>query len=326
MPLILLFLFLGMAPLSAQEECCFEPCYMLSASALYWTACQDDLDFAVEDGAAQAGSFLVGGKVRSLEYGWDTGFRLRSSECLPYAGWKLETAFTMWQVKNRAQANAPAGGILHASLFPGVYDDNAIFASHAQAELTTHYNVLDILLANTCDCECGCELRPYGGIRILWFRERIVTEYTGRSFASTGDNAHWDVHFNAAGLALGIKGKQAICGTLSLTGHLGGAILGGEPKHRTQWFKATPLVIGTPATLSVTDTSCLVVATWDASLELTYDSCCCGFPVLLAAGYEAQDWWNMPRPRRYFDGTPTESNHAGRLLLHGAFLRLAICY
>lgn len=304
-----------------------EPCIALSADLLVWSACQSDLDYAITDQGSGPGigptGILIGGNVHYIDFDWDAGFRLQAGYKMPWGSFTLNAIYTYWHVNEESHANAPPGGTLHANLFPAVFDSLA-HAADSSAHLQLHYDTLDVLLATRYNWGSNFIARPYAGLRVLWLKERVHANYSGLDFA-VGDFADWDVDLTAAGLTLGVRGSTPLFSGLQLIGHFGAAILAGEPNHHYRWFKATDPV-ATNTFLDLDDEHCLVCGEWDASLGLAYELCLCNLPIQIAIGYEVQDWWNMPRARRFFEATPTNDDHSGRLTLHGGFLRASFAF
>lgn len=311
------------------DDCCGgEPCAYISGDVLAWSACQSGLDYAVSDnGRGVAGSAAVlDARSQRVEFGWQAGFRIHASYRLPCDCWSLEATYTHWNIANDDHADAPLGGILHAVQYPNNIAGGR-FASSARSHVRLNYNTLDILLAKTFQCADSCfAFRPYGGARILWFRENVRTDYSGLNFAAVGDFAKWETNFTAAGAALGVRASYPICDGYHVIGHLCGAVLGSDPEFRHHWHLTPPFDANTNSDLKERNRECLVMGEWDASLGIAYDWCPCGWDIKLAAGYEIVDWWNAPRMGRFATIEPTRSDDNGRLTLHGAFFRAGVAF
>lgn len=209
-------------------------------------------------------------------------------------------------------------------------------AVHTRVKLK--YELYDLVLSKNFGCDCWTAT-PYIGARVLWLRESLQNDIEGSYLVTPtsapvagGHGYTWKAKIPAAGITFGVHGRYCFCGPLNVIGHLGVSVLGGKAKSHDNYRSFTSLDC---SRLRNRGHHCQVVTGWDGSLGLGYDWNFCTCPVRLGVGYEIQDWFNLPERVRYvnkntIDGAPIStiqtSDGAGRMTVHGLFVRVAFAF
>lgn len=244
--------------------------------------------------------------------------------------------------------------------------------SVVRSRVKLKYELFDLVLSKNWECGCWF-LTPYIGARVLWVRESLRNNIAGTWFkpgpppgplplfaaemsssdadpfmdgvAELGDppigtlisSAYgfaWKQKIPAAGLTLGVYARYSLCCEWSVTGHFGLSVLGGKVKYHNNYYPFTSL--GSP-TVQYRAHHAQIITGWDGSLGLSYDWDFCVCPIRIEAGYEIQDWFNIPERVRYFNknittdvasplSTAQTSDGHGRLTVHGLFVRLGVSF
>lgn len=321
-----------------EPTCCEEPCVAMWADWIYWNSCQDDFDVAITN-ADQTNTELTNAETKFFDFHYKPGFRIGVSYRLPCSGWSLEAIWTRLHSKQHETFDPNIGGEIISTQLPNNFVRDVVYAE-SHSELKTKYDVLDLLFAKTmCWGDCF-RVRPYGGARFLWFKQKLTTDYFIVSGGSDFDEAFWRTDLPAGGVTLGFEGQYPLCGAISLIGHFGSSFLGGQVKHHQDWHSVGDDVAQDNGTWdSERRHHCQFIGGWDASIGINYTSNFCNCPWFVSVGYEIADWWNMPQRPRFVNGVfvggeaafinslgQITSDSGSRLTFHGLFVRLGTAF
>ncbi len=260
----------------------------LQFDVLFWQASESDLGYGVQN--LNGHSFLNDGEILIPHFEWGGGFKIGLGYNIPYDGWDLFFQWTRFYTNNGSHGvSAEDGGI--------------IYPTYVNAELLTTINhsgqVGPILSGfqgassfwnlklNLLDGELGREfrvrkwltLRPYGGLRSAWIRQRFQVNYSNGTVFSgtlirpfTGQNlsVHMKNNFWGLGLRGGVDSDWGFGEGFSAFGNLAASLLVGQFKIEQIETRTTASPIETR--LNITDTSFVARPILDMILGLRYES------------------------------------------------------
>lgn len=346
------------------SSCCAPPSclgnFRLFADFLYWNVCQNNLDYAMTvtdvnglDATMSIGPdtfpiWLQGNyKVKSVSSKYKPGFRVggfySAGGCC--GGWDFGIVYTQLDshYTNHVFSHG-AGELVLPTQIPNLADAAELLFRNvlggdspaARSKLSLNYNMVD-LLATTSYSSGGCfAWQPYAGVRFLEIKEKWNIEYTFNPSVSSLPvtsillTSRWHSKIPAAGLTAGISGSISFCDCFSVIGRVGASCVGGRAKARTHLtgdFTADSSVSGSAAPTRVSKNKCSILTGFEGALGLAYTFKCCQTGVQIAAGYEFQNWYNVPTPIEHGILIPgIESNPSSNLSLHGLFVRAGIAF
>jgi hypothetical protein len=305
---------------------CAEPCndlcgFFFGAEGLYWTACQDNLEYASD---INGEPFLVGpGKTHSLHYDWKGGVR-------GWLGWHCdggEGRFVYTWIKNEADGHKHSEDnidLIALLVHPGT---NQSIASFASGENEFEYQTLDMLFGNNLSYCCNkIFIHPFYGVRALKIRQDFSMVYSGLDFETPTIITARSL-LKAAGVNAGVDFQYTIFKHLGVYGGFGGSILAGRIESHQKQFSVGELLF---REVDLDDDLRVCVPGYQISAGLTwYIHCHRYFTFLLSAGYEFSHWFRVPTTRRFYDDVNhgvSGSVRKGEMTLHGATLSIVFAF
>lgn len=286
----------------------------LGGSFLYWTACQNHLDYAVDDTDDFDDVEVIGpGHRHFLDYNNDFGYRVwigtRWGDC-----WSLRLVYTHFDIEARDSVDRTdkEGIFLRPTMFhPAsslkIYQDNSnVFhtgrADKANGTNHLNYDVLDALVSKPC-CLCDAFLfRPYFGVRYLWLDQKLRVSYEGQDFQPKPNEGRviFDSEYDGIGLHIGTYYDVDLCNCFGLYFDFGGSLIAGEASnhHKETYWRET--LSHERVDIDVKECECSCLPGYNLGLGLTYENTICGCWCFIARiGYEMNHWFNTPRLPRY---------------------------
>lgn len=194
----------------------------------------------------------------------------------------------------------------HDIIGPSVID-TVLFAT-LDHELT--YQDYDILFTSSYCLKPCHTLRPYFGVTGVLFDHHIFSTWQqdgGNNTIHDGTTT-WDSCFSSIGFKLGSQYTFALCSGLQFYGAASAAVTVGDNDSVVSFEKIITAqgLEPTVADYSFKDGECIFVPGYQISIGLLYDLCLCGFQLELVAGYEFNQWHNVPNLRRFLSEGPPE--------------------
>lgn len=327
-PLLLLLCWHSLNATVCPSDChsCTEPCndlcgFFFGAEGLYWTANQEDLEYASD---VNGEPFLVGpGKTHSLNYKWNGGAR-------GWLGWHSdggEGRFVYTWIKNKAEGHKRSeDGINLSALLIHPAADQFV-ASFAGGRNQFEYQTLDMLFGNNLSYCCKrIFIRPYYGARALKILQKFDMTYAGIDFPVPSSVTARSL-LKAAGVNAGVDFQYTFLRCLGVYGGFGGSILAGRiQSNQKQFIHSHPIVnqvrLKENLRVCVPGYQLCGGLTWHISIHRYFD-------FLLSVGYEFSHWFNTPTTRRFYDDVNhgvSSSIRKGELTLHGATLSMTFAF
>lgn len=341
----------------AQTSCCGGN-FKLFGDFLYWNLCQNNLDYALTvtgvnglDASSQIGPdtfpiwFQGNYKVKTVSSQYKPGFRVGgfySGGCC--GSWDVGVIYTQLNSHyTNHVASKGSGELILSTQIPDLGDAAELFfrsalgsdSPSARSNLHLNYNMADILASTSYSSGSCFTWQPYVGVRFLEIKEKWDVAYafnpTTSSIPVTSIllTSRWHSKIPAAGLTAGVSGSLSFCGCFSVIGRIGASCVGGRAKEHTRLtgdFTAGS-TSGSAAPTSVSKKKCSVLTGFEGSLGLAYTFQCCQTGVQIAAGYEFQNWYNVPTPIEHGVIIPgIKSNPSSNMSLHGLFVRAGVSF
>lgn len=311
------------------EQFCPDEChFFIGAEGLYWTVCDNDLDFAVDFDHSK--TKILDGHTHFADYDWRWGARvwIGWNWC---CGWDSTICYTWYRGKRdktidrRDQDTCLKASLLHPST-------ELSYAKKASSDLELKYQTLDLLFGRTVTyCENSLVLRPYFGARGLYLNQEQEVIYEGGDFDASppgyiGDQyatparVTWESKLKVGGLTAGVDMDYRWCSGFGIYGSLGASILAGhtDNDHLQVLLDSTDAIISKHIDLD--HDHCIAIPGIHLQGGVNYHWSC-GECLLMKFHilYEFNQYCNTPHLRRYSYGNEgvSSSGSAGNIALHG---------
>ena len=302
---------------------CICPCndmcgFFIGAEGLYWTACQDDLEYAADVGE---GGILVGpGENHSLHYPWKTGIR---------GWWGIHCAggegrFVYTWIQNKAHGHKE-GDLIATLIHPA---SPGFEASEARGHNQFEFQTLDMLFGNNLSYCCDAIwIHPYFGARAMKLYQKFNVHYNGIDFENTGIvKAH--SLLKAGGITAGFDMLYKFTPCFRIYGGFAGSLLGGRAEaHQRQQSNVNGDI---ETQIDLEDSKFVCVPGYQARAGLAWRFHCTNYyDFLFTIGYEFSHWFRVPTTQRFVDNVNegvSESLTRGGLTLHGATVSMLFAF
>jgi hypothetical protein len=284
----------------------------LSGEFLLLTPRQRGLDFAITD---PSNNLAPNGRVESLNYETQPGFRATIAYRVPGHGWELGLTYTYFNSRDDAVVAAPPGGLIYPTLTKAGLTNDALGAL-ARSRLTL--NVYDIELGRHWDTDETLRFRLVGGVRLITVRQSLEAFYDGRdadlAFVRTESN------FDGAGPLAGVESWWALTKSIGVFGRATGGLVTGtmrNPYRETNNGGATVYA-------DVSDRYALTVPFATVGIGLSYEY----RGLFFRAGYEVTNYFGLFE-RPYYTNDFAEGkvmNRSTNLALDGVFLQFGLSF
>jgi len=318
------------------EECCLQPidfnefgnfevedplCLFLTADFLYWQAKEDNLDYGIT--TASGFDFpIFEGEVLAMDFDFHPGVKVGFGvDFYWHDHWDLFGEWTYLNSHNNSEASF-ADFTIAPSLIPPSVVQNSV-ASSAKANWKILYNTFDINLGRPFYSGEMLRLRPHGGVRGNYFRQKYSANY--RISEPLNEIITMTTTFNSWGVGprVGIETDWLLGYGCKIFGNVGFSLLFTLFNTREKGQDAV-LSLGS---VSITPNSYIdkrhhnmARANLESILgigwEWYFDNC--NWHADFTAGYEFQYWPDANGDIRFFD-TTAKGIHGtgGNLVLHG---------
>lgn len=329
----------------------------VEADWLYWKPFQSNLDITLPFPSTiphcVLGSNdpeLIGeGHVRFMEYDWDSGFRIAISKNLCRDDWRLKAVWTHWKGEAHKTASLFDPSLALAPLLYQPAQTFETFAERAKGHLDLTYNVVDLLLGRALCMSRTLVFTPSIGVRYVNIHQKTHVEYSGGAFDTPSGpcfinipdlakaKIDWTSSVHAVGIHAGFDTSYQLCGGFSLVGGFGASLLAANTdQHQKQILRET-LTARQPEPRTKDNLVDLKEDEWiglpglDLFLGIRYERCvCCDRAVVSAqVGWEFNQWWELPRFRRWVDDRKpylSTLSVGDSLLLQGLTVRAGVSF
>jgi len=316
----------------ACNQVCPDEChFFLGAEGLWWTACENDLDFAADFDAATA-DILGVGKIHFADYDWNWGVRgwMGWNWC---CGWDATVSYTWFKTDGDKFVDTTEEDIslIASTLHP---DTGLTTADTATITLDLKYQAANALFGRTVNfCGDTLVLHPFIGFHGIILEQEQVYLYEGGDFG-TGSTATparvtWDSKLKGAGLIGGADFNfSSSCG-LGILGSIGGSVLASKAdvEHLQEILDITGNVNETDIALD--EDQCICVPGLHVKAGFGWDFDCGGCLLMeLHVLYEFNSYFNTPHLRRYsFNNVAVSSSGtSGNVTLQGITVGASIFF
>jgi|JI10StandDraft_1071094.scaffolds.fasta_scaffold01504_2 hypothetical protein len=275
----------------------------LSADFIYWTARLDGLTYAkTGHGNLQNNVNPKKGKVQSVNWSWDPGFKAGLGWIFCHGCWDMNLQYT-WFYTNvgatkRSNFLQPSYDIL-----PDAINADDITFTNAHAHYDLHFQVGDLELGRNYYVSRYLKVRPFIGIKGTWQKQDYNTFYDAIPIATLQETFNAMTRFNSSTWGLGMRGglntswqfskNVGIYGNLALTGIWLHYDL--DRKDTFETIEGNPQVPPTKiTTYNIQDHLRLIkpVLEFGIGLRLEAYFACNRYHLLLQGGWESQIWIN----------------------------------
>lgn len=290
------------------------------ADFLYWTTCQDNLDYAVDHSTEDGAPILLGEKdTHFIDYDWCPG--VRGYFGLELCGFAVTGQYT-W-IKNRANGYknyTNENAVLIASLLHPESDTRQAAIATGLQDLW--YQAADLLFSKEIEfCDDKLILRPFIGPRWMKIDQKQKVTYEGEEFAANSEQVRWESSVCGVGVLVGADlFYRWVCG-FGMFGQLAGTVVGGRTEN--EQIQVSLDSSGNdvdPPRISLEEKQNVCIPGYQLQAGITWDTCCCdSLYIRFRFCYEFNQWLNTPEVRRYHYQNAGVSNAAtdGSIALHG---------
>lgn len=253
--------------------------FFTRADILYWTVCQGDLGYAVDQENNQ-----ISGEIHSVDYDWDLGFRILGGYRGGCNGW--DTTFVFTTYSNSGNDSAESNNFLFGSLVHLDTGNNGNLFRSAIANIDLCYHTIDLLFGRTlCFRNDTVNVHPFFGGRVLRIEQSLKAKYqdpivsiSPKDLSSDSViDVEYDSKYNGIGLHCGIDYSQKLYCGFDLYTNVSGSLVAGEAEgcnDQINTFSDGTEII-TEQDVDVKARQKLVVPVIHLEGGLQYDTCVC---------------------------------------------------
>lgn len=313
------------------EQVCPDEChFFIGAEGLWWTACENDLDFAVDFNANET-EILGSGSTHFADYDWKWGVRgwIGWNWC---CGWDSTLSYTWFRTEgtNIIDRQDEVDQYVKASLLHP--NTGATDATRATADLELKYQAADLLFGRTVTyCENSLVIHPFVGFHGIWIEQDQEYLYEGGDFVSTPADfiggifatparVTWESKLKGAGLKGGVDMNFRWSSGFGIYGSASGSVLAAKTdvEHLQEFLDADGVVTTTDIYLK--EDQCIGVPGLHLQGGFNY-SWACGECVMVKFHvlYEFNSYFNTPHIRRYSYNNEgvSSSGTSGNITMNG---------
>lgn len=295
----------GMINPAARPTVCNGVDVFVVGEFIYWKPSENGLGFAIED--PENPLFLTDGHVENPKFKWSPGFRVGLGWNMCHDGWDVYLSWTRLNSHAKHTDHAPNGGILMPTfenpnfLVPPQDILDFTLVSEAAMRWKMRLNVLDLVLGREFFVSKWLTLRPFGGVRSAWIRQKDRIEYETIGFIPrdhriTMRNKYWGI-----GLVTGLNSEWGLGCGWSLFGDASISLLYGNIKvhQRERVVNITPEV----TRLKVHNDQKLGRAVTDLAAGVRWETYFCDddFRLRLQAGWEQHMFFGQNQLMNFVD-------------------------
>ncbi len=236
-------------PLSSDPCCCDSGEFYVTASAFYWNAHQDGMEYAVlnERVDTQYQGTLFKAKYINPDFKWRWGFKVGLGYNSTHDGWDVEALWTHYKGKaSRHDDTASAQGTtllpLWSDFAPAVANpvgavatQGILFATDIKSSWKLKLDIADFVLGRQFWTSKYFNMRPFIGLRAAWIRQDFEIEHRGGSWSGTfnqgnvfNNEVELDNDYKGVGVRGGLDGAWNFNKSWGLFGSLAASILYGR--------------------------------------------------------------------------------------------------
>ncbi len=296
----------------------------ITADYLYWSAHEDNLEYAVTGNPSDLTESTRQGSVKNTNFRYQTGFRGGLGFSFDHDLWDSDFNYTWFQSnKNKGHTHvhsAKAG--LFPSFTPALVTPEGSFFSHAKTIWQLHFNSLDWELGRNLYISKYLSIRPFIGLKGTWQQQKDVNNYkltTTTDYKIPYQNL-LKSYFFGVGARGGINTSWHLSGTWSFIGDLAlSGVWGQFNTHRKDYFKLE----GEDKVTSINKKNHFntIIPVLELCLGIKKDAWFSEdrFHISVQAGWEEQIWWDQNK-FSLTNGVP----RGGDLTIQGLTARIRI--
>jgi hypothetical protein len=201
--------------------------FFVTLNALYWQPKTGGTEYAYTDQDTQ-GAYPRKGRVKTMDFDWDYGFRVGVGYNLDHDGWDTHLQYT-W-LDSSGSSSTRAGS--NSSVIPlksswEIADNSSLVAESAKSMYDFDYQSLTLELGRDFYLSKKLSVHPHVGLKSTWLDLTQSVRYTGRELE--GNTLHVDDYADFWGLGprFGFDSKWYVGNGFSLFGKLSGALIYG---------------------------------------------------------------------------------------------------
>jgi hypothetical protein len=210
----------------------------LFGELLYWKATENGLPFAVVN--KDSSMNLAEAKIKNLQGQWDVGVRTGIGYIVPHDGWDVNLSWLHFNTRSHKKSvHSNANKFVFPSLaHPADPIATNTFCRKAEGKWKLFLNQLDLDLGREFFVSKWLTLRPHGGIRTDWVKQKVKAEYN--HFEGDGlpvpneTKVHYKDRWWGIGLESGLDSQWGLGEGWSIYADIAAAILYGFHTIKSQ--------------------------------------------------------------------------------------------
>ena len=172
---------------SARPEVTKGTNFYITADFLYWKIVQDGLLFATTGIRAMPGTAITSkGSEHTPDFGLVPGFKVGMGYKLPHDSWDLFAKYTWIETSSNQNIAKSNDGNLQEGYILGSLNSGSSFIleiHQAESNWSEHFNVIDLELARSFYISQYLSLKPYGGLKFTWQRQKWGSHFHAKEIA-----------------------------------------------------------------------------------------------------------------------------------------------
>ncbi len=300
--------------------------FYVTADFTYWTAREDNLEFAVTEGTSSAFGEAPPsrkGHVFRPETRWRPGFKVGAGHDFCYDGWDIYAEYTWYHLRNtRESANATSSLVVADAYWFVNIPTNPAISTYASADAAwfLNFNVVDFELGRNFYVSPRLMLRPFVGLKGTWQKQTLKVDFENPNtvFSMKNRMKIWGI-----GILAGLESSWHLSRAFSVFGNLALSALWEQFKVNRFDQDLTESIDLRVSHLNVMDRFHIVrpVIEWMLGLRWETWFSCDAYHFAIEGGWEEQVWFAQ---NKFIRVPGCASSNEGDLTLQGLTIKARI--
>ena len=276
--------------------------WMVSADYTYWTAREDNMEYALQNTAQGTGATEGAGEGRVYRPGnkYASGFKVGLGTDFCHDGWDVFAQYTWFKSTNNNNSagdsdDNTAGPFTDAYWFADIINNTGPVATYlgASSQWRVNMNVVDLDMGRNFYVSPRLMLKPFYGLKGAWNKQHMNVNFsTATSVVSTTNHIkNWGI-----GIRGGMNTSWHFSRSFSMIGDMAFTALWEEFKVKrfdSTTSTATGIVTDSNVDLKENQYGVKPVIEWMLGLKWETGLCCDAYHLAISAAWEEQVWFGQ---------------------------------
>ncbi len=281
--------------------------WMVSADYTYWTACEDNMEYALQSTAQGTGATEGANEGHVYRPGnkYASGFKVGLGSDFCHDGWDVFAQYTWFKSTNNNHTSGDsddgvAGSLTDAYWFADSINNPIATTSYVSAasQWRVNMNVVDLALGRNFYVSPRLMLKPFYGLKGAWNKQHMNVDFVlpgqagfSETFATTNHIKNWGI-----GIRGGMNTSWHFSRSFSIIGDMAFTALWEEFKVKrfdSRTNNVTGIVSGSNVDIKENQYGVKPVIEWMLGLKWETGLSCDAYHLAITAAWEEQVWFGQ---------------------------------